>query len=65
MQEKQPRKEILKMCIEWKKRKEFALEIFFALELSQKNLIFVGERTYSIYHESKEGWIPFTMSQGY
>ena len=41
---KQPRKEILKMCIEWKKRKEFALEIFFfALELSQKNLIFVGE----------------------
>ena len=47
------------------KRKEFALEIFFALELSQKNLIFVGERMYSIYHESKEGWIPFMMSQGY
>ena len=39
--------------------------IFFALELSQKNRIFVGEWTYSIYHESKEGWFPFVISQGY
>ena len=39
--------------------------IFFALELSQKNLIFVGEWTYSIYHELKEGWFPFVISQGY
>ena len=65
MQEKQPRKEILKMCIEWKKRKEFALEIFFALELLEISSHFWFYNTMHItYHESNL-WFPFVRSQGY
>ena len=52
---KQPRKEILKMCIEWKKRKEFALEIFFLLLNSHKRILFslVSERIRSIMNQKR------------
>ena len=59
------RNDIVKMCRENWKRKEFALEIFFALELLEISSHFWFYNTMHItYHESNL-WFPFVRSQGY